>query len=387
MTSDEDSCLVGCISKSDMKTRWWMHRDQKIEKDVARDKAHLKAHPNAFDMERCYQSSVYFTDSVNLEDDAFICCPGSHNWLDEMGWESSGDRHHVSVPESDPRVKEAVRKLIVKKGEMIVWDSRLAHMGGYLTNCSATSKSKNTAFMIQMLRLDPIEWQDASVIKHKLETEGVVLIKDIATASDMDAFREQLRDDIANIYGLEPKKDWKSYPDEIYGRTSKGGGSWGAVCCSRAVWEARLLPRRVAVFKKLLDAENIVVSIDSVHWSVGHPRLSVMASFCAKENRAEYAYKVKCVSQAYGLTRTTHWANNADISGFSYGADRNTKPQERLNAISSEWRGHGCKLPCNLPDISNVSVKGLKAHINKVAQMMTMDEATNLLDFEVSRWF
>jgi hypothetical protein len=359
-----------------------MHRDQKIQKDIIRDKVHLKAHPNAFDMERCYQSSVYYTDSVNLGDDSFICCPGSHNWSDGIDWESSGDRHHVSVPESDPRVKDAVRKLIVKKGEMVVWDSRLAHMGGYLT------KYNTKSITVEMIRLDPIDWQDSNVIKHKLETDGVVIIKDVATARDMDTFREQLRLDIASIYALEPAKDWKSYPEEIYGRTTRGGGSWGAVCCSRAVWEARLLPRRVAVFKKLLDAENIVVSIDSVHWSVGHPRLSVMASFCSKENRTEYAYKVKCVSQAYGLTRTTHWANNADISGFSYGTDRNTKPQERLNDISPVWRGHGsAHLRHDLPDVSKVGVKSLKAHINRVASDMTMNQATGLLVSEVSSWF
>jgi hypothetical protein len=370
-----EAAPIGRIANSEMKTRWWMHRDQKI--------ANVVTDTNAYNR-RSYQSSLYLADSVNLHDDSFVCCPGSHRWADADGWVSSSDRQHVSVPASDPRVQAVVSKLIVKKGEMVVWDSRLAHMGGYLAECS--TKQPNSTCTVRMLRLDPQEWQDTVAIKLALETDGVVLIKDVANTSEMDSVKEQLRLDIASIYAVEPRADWKSYASETYGRTSKGGGSWGAVCCSQAVWNARLLPRRVAVFKSILDHEDLVVSIDSVHWSVGHPRLSVMASFCRRDCRPDDAYKIKCVAQAYGLTRTTHWAHAGDVSGFNYGADRDSKPQARLDAISSQWRGFGCKMRCGLPDASKVSVKGLKKFMNDVAKSMTCDEATALLEPEVCRW-
>ena len=120
------------FSSTDLKQRWWMHRDQKLAYDPVRDAEHVRAHPNAFSVTRCYQSSLYLTDSVDEGDDGFVCCPGSHAWPDGDGWENSRDRHHVSVPPDDPRVVRAVSKLVVRRGEMIVWDSRLAHMGGYL---------------------------------------------------------------------------------------------------------------------------------------------------------------------------------------------------------------------------------------------------------------
>jgi len=374
----------GCITNSEMKSRWWMHRDQKLQVDLTRDRVHLKQCPNAFDVERCYQSSLYLEHSQSLLADSFICCPGSHNWPDAVGWVSSGDRHNVSVPADDPRVRRTVSKLIIKRGEMIVWDSRLAHMGGYLSECK-TKRAASTC-TVKMLRLDALEYGDTEAIKHALEVDGVALIKDVANADDMAAIKEQLRLDIASIYGVEPKEDWQSYASETYGRTSKGGGSWGAVCCSQAVWKARLLPRRVAVFRAILNTDDLAVSIDSVHWSVAHTRLAIMASFCAKEDRTALAFKIKCVSQAYGLTRTTHWAAFADVSGFNYGADRDSKPQERLDAISPEWRGFGCVRPCELPDISNVRVRGLKTFIESVAARLTLDEASALLDVEVRRW-
>ena len=375
----------GCITNSELKTRWWMHRDQKLQVDETRDNVHLRECPDAFCMERCYQSSVYFTDSKQLHDDSFICCPGSQNWPDADGWVSSGDRHNVSVPADDPRVMASVSKLIIERGEMIVWDSRLAHMGGYLSECK-NGVRKGGRLIVKMLRLPSLEYGNKTGIKKALETDGVALIKDIANGDEIISIKEQLCMDIASIYGVEQKKDWESYSPETYGRTSKGGGSWGAICCSEAVWRGRLLPRRVTVFKDLLKTDNIVVSIDSVHWSVGHSRLAIMASFCAEEQRSSLAFKIKCVSQAYGLTRTTHWACFADISGFNYGADRDKNPQARLDAISTEWNGFGCVLPCGLPDISKVGVRGLKKFITQVATSLNVEEAGALLDIEVSRW-
>ena len=367
------------LSSTALKQRWWMHRDQKVSYDPARDANHISSHPTR--MEKCFQSSLYMMDSTEEEQDSFICCPGSHNWEDAEGWESSPDRHHVSVPHTDPRVIEHISKLVVYAGEMIIWDSRLAHMGGYV----GQARKKGTGLLVKMLRLEPIEPDDFNGIRRALNMNGVCLVKGVADTDEMHHIKEQLRHDISNVYDLPLASEWNAYPKECYGRPNKGGGSWGPIACGKAAWDARLLPKRVKIFQELLDSTDILVSLDSVHWNVEHPRLSFMASFSPRSTRTDEAYKRKCVSQAYGLTRTTHWANMGDISKFNYGSERNSVPQRRYESISRNWKGYG-SLVSAPDDVRKVYVKQLAKKLNEVAGAMTVDEATAMLDSSVSRW-
>ena len=358
-----------------------MHRDQKLAYDPVRDAEHVRHHPNAFAVRRCYQSSLYLTDCSREEDDAFVCCLGSHEWPDADGWENTRDRHHVSVPHDDPRVVEAISKLDVRRGEMIVWDSRLAHMGGYLRPAS----SKVTkGLVVRTLRLDVREPNDVEGVRRALDLDGVSLVK-IATEDEMKRIEEALCTDLSSAYNLARRERWNSYPPRVYGRPNKGGGSWGPIACGKAAWEARLLPARVDLFRELVGADDIVVSIDSVHWSAERTRLCFMASFCPREDRSDEAYKRKCVCQAWGLTRTTHWANTGDVSLFNYGGERNRIPQERFDAVSRGWKGHGAI--SHTPErVRRTFVKRLARVVRDEAARMTIEEATALLDPAVSCW-
>lgn len=372
------------LSSTALKQRWWLHRDQKLAYDPVRDAPHIAAHPNAFSVEKCYQSSLYMMDSTDEEQDGFICCPGSHVWDDDVGWESSADRHHVSVPYTDPRVAECISKLIVYAGEMIVWDSRLAHMGGYL----GQPRKKTNGLSVDMLRLDPIEPDDFNGIRRALNRDGVCVVKGVADQDDMRNIKRQLCRDISDMYDLPIASEWNLYPAECYGRPNKGGGSWGPVACGKAAWDARLLPRRVKIFQELLDlpsVDDMVVSLDSVHWSVEHPRLSFMASFAPRTARSDEAYKRKCVAQASGLVRTTHWAHIGDVSKFNYGSERNAIPQRRYESISRRWKGYG-SLAHAPDDVRKVYVKQLSKKFYAVAAGLSVDEATAMLDPSVSKW-
>jgi len=372
------------LSSSALKQRWWLHRDQKLSYNPVRDANHISVHPNAFSMEKCYQSSLYMIDSTEEEQDGFICCPGSHLWNDADGWESSADRHHVSVPYDDPRVVEHISKLIVYAGEMIIWDSRLAHMGGFV----GQARNKSTGLFVKMLRLDPVEPDDFNGIRRSLNRNGVCLVKGVADTDEMHNIKEQLRHDISSVYDLPLASAWNAYPKECYGRPNKGGGSWGPIACGKAAWDARLLPKRVKIFQELLDLpnyEDMVVSLDSVHWSVEHPRLSFMASFSPRDTRSDAAYKRKCVAQAYGLARTTHWANIGDISKFNYGSERNSIPQKRYESISKNWKGYGSLVVAPY-DVRKVYVKQLAKKLNDMADAITVDEATAMLEPSVSSW-
>lgn len=362
-----------------------MHRDQKLAYDPVRDAEHVRAHPNAFGMSRCYQSSLYLTDCVDEGDDGFVCCPGSHEWPDADGWENTRDRHHVSVPHDDPRVVRAISKLIVRRGEMIVWDSRLAHMGAYLRPPRSLAPSRpKRGLDVRSLRLDVFDPSDVEGARAALDRDGVCLVK-IAKEEEMHRIEGFLCADLSRAYDLPLLDEWNAYPPRVYGRPNKGGGSWGPVACGRAAWEARLLPTRVDLFRALLGTDDVVVSIDSVHWSAERNRLCFMASFCDRKDRSDEAYKRKCVSQAYGLTRTTHWANTGDVSLFNYGGERNGTPQERFDSVSRKWKGHGAIFPA--PErIRKTHVKGLARVVSAEAARMSRDEATALLDPTVSRW-
>jgi hypothetical protein len=369
------------LSMSSLKQRWWMHRDQKLKYCPVRDKSHINKYPNAFSMEKCFQSSLYITDSINHEDDGFICCPGSHVWNDEVDWDSSPDRHHVHVPYTDQRVIDNVSKLIIYAGEMIIWDSKLAHMGGYINKVRKNSKGLH----VKMIRLEPIDSNDFHRIKELLDLNGVCVVKNIASDDDMVNIKEQLRKDISEIYDIPLASEWSKYPKECYGRVNKGGSSWGPIACGKAAWDARILPKRVQIFKSLLDTDDIVVSLDSVHWNIEHQRLSFMASFSPRSIRSDDAYKRKCISQAYGLTRTTHWAHIGDISKFNYGSERNSIPHTRYLSISNNWKGYG-SLTNASEEVRNTYVKVLSKKINALADQLTIDEVEKLLDPNIFKW-
>ena len=369
------------FSSTDLKQRWWMHRDQKLAYDPVRDAEHVRAHPNAFSVTRCYQSSLYLTDSVDEGDDGFVCCPGSHAWPDGDGWKNSRDRHHVSVPPDDPRVVRAVSKLVVRRGEMIVWDSRLAHMGGYLRPPSTRATRGLVVGSLRLALLDP---SDDQAVRASLDENGVCLVK-IATEDEMRGIEKALCADLSRAYDLPLLDEWRAYPSHVFGRPNKGGGSWAPVACGRAACEARLLPKRVDLFRALLGTQDVVVSIDSVHWTSERNRLCFMASFCDRKDRSDEAYKRKCVCQAYGLTRTTHWANTGHVSLFNYGGERNKFPQQRFEIVSRGWKGHGAISPA--PErIRRTYVKRLARVVSDEAARMSTDEAIALLDPAVSCW-
>lgn len=181
-------------------SRWWMHRDQKMD-----------------DASVCFQSSLYFEDCERESDDSFICCPGSHLWENGVGWETSATRDHVSVPHEDPMVREHARKLIIKKGEMILWNSKLAHMGGYIT--------KKGSIPVSMIRLPERAHDDIENIKADLRTSGVTLVKDVADAEEMNEIYAQFCRDVSKIYDIPTSERVFDNPDFVFGRQNKGGGT------------------------------------------------------------------------------------------------------------------------------------------------------------------
>jgi len=363
---------MGYFSKTDLKNRWWMHLD--YNKTLQNEK-----YPNALTMTNCYQSSLYFEDSDEVDHDSFICCPGSHQWDYGDNWVPSDDRHHVAVPHDDDRVKNTICKLIMKKGDMVIWKSNLAHMGGYLR------KTSRGGYPIKMVRLKEHLPTDFTQIKQELEDNGVVLVTNVILNNEI---LNQFCYDISKIYDIKLEDHWTKYPEFVLGRVNKGGGVWGPIACSKSAWDARLVKSRVDIFKYLLGTDDICVSIDSMHINKIHKRFSSMASFCPKSVRTEDALKRKIVAQIYGLNRTTHWANIGQFSKFSYGLERNSLPQQRFEQVSRKWQGHG-SLSVTLPfieEIRNTYVKQLHNKLYEIAKRFELHELEKLIDKNILIW-
>ena len=68
--------------------------------------------------------SLYLTDSVDVGDDGFVCCPGSHEWPDADEWESgvggetpSETRRPVSSASRRGRHRRVYRLRALERGE------------------------------------------------------------------------------------------------------------------------------------------------------------------------------------------------------------------------------------------------------------------------------
>ena len=146
--------------------------------------------------------------------------------------------------------------------------------------------------------------------------------------------------------------------------------------------QARLLPNRVALFKRLLEEDDLVVSIDSVHWSPSNHRLCFMASFAPRRLRDAAALKRKCVALASGRLRTTHHAAIGDISRHSCASGRFHKMQD----LSTSWRSpaaSGHVLPPRLTEASPLSFHSVAVG---VADSITLEEAKKLVKPEYLQW-
>ena len=101
---------------------------------------------------------------------------------------------------------------------MIIWNSKLAHMGGYLT--------KSKAIPVSMKRLAERSYEDIENIKNDLETHGVALVKDVMTSKQMKDIYAQFCQDVSKIYDISASERVFDNPDFVFGRQNKGGGAW-----------------------------------------------------------------------------------------------------------------------------------------------------------------
>ena len=364
---------------TDTKSQSWLHRDQKTF-DAKRDANHLQRYPNAFKLDRSIQSSVYLTNCDEPEQDSFIYVKSSHNQPDAKDWSATADRHHVGVPISHSL---ELSKAIIRRGEMLIWDSRLVHMGGH----ARRKRPRGEYYELKMVRPASFKSDDTRGFLSALETDGIALITDIATFDQCDVIEAQFAEDVAKIWNFPKSNTWRELPDAAFGKHGRGGSAWGPICTTRAAWTARLLPNRIKVFEAIYPGEPLTCSIDSVHWSKRNGRLSVMAAFSPRKYRDDSALKRKCISQAYGLARTTHWAHLGQVTKFGYGNERNKLPQQRYDSVSTDYRGYGCKANVEIDkSIRQGAAKAVTYAIWKLADRLDVKTCVNMLDEKIAKW-
>jgi hypothetical protein len=178
---------------------------------------------------------------------------------------------------------------------------------------------------------------------------------------------------------FRPSQPFASWSNVDTVGSGKGGSAIPPLTLSRWAWEARLLPKRVDLFRRLLGEDDICVGLDSVHWDTKGERLCSMASFTKKEHRSLAAFKIECVAAASGLWRTTHWGSHGDLSRYCYG-DRYRK-EAAYQAVNKEWFGWAANEPA-MPAAQPTTTL-VRSSILERAEKMTVEEAKALIKTDI----
>lgn len=366
---------AGYTSKSSFIKAAWSHRDQKLTHDTKRDAPHEKRIPNAFAHgERlCIQSSLYLTDCDQLAHDTFAFCPGSHLWTDEPHWHVSADRHSVSVDPND--ITTRCVKVACKAGDLILWYSKTIHWGH--PGISETIPTRVREVVTMPLWRNEVPFDDIEAIRDALQRDGACVIP-LATQEEIAQLKEQFVIDANDIF--KPEIPYQHWSDVSTIGGGKGGSAAPPLTLSKWAWDAKLHPKRVALFRQLLGEDDICVGLDSVHWSPSGNRLCSMASFSPKRERSQDAFKRKCVAAAWGRWRTTHWAAHGDLSKFCYGTRFNGP--RGLAAIHSEWIGWATAESATLR-FATVSFGTARCSVEQIAKSLTVEDAAQLIKPEI----
>lgn len=378
----DNSILIDAGNKQDCYTTLskfradsWPHRDQKMEYLEERDHAHKRDCPVAFDEPKCIQSSLYLTACNQPENQTFAFCPGSHRWPDMPGWENAINSHRVTV-DSDSIANRAV-KVMALEGDLILWYSKTIHWGHPGVSTKPNTKGKSGIVSMPMWRVERNR-DDTDGIRECLDMYGACVVPGLIDGAEVLRLKRQFVED-ANLIFVpdEPFADWKQV--STCG-TGKGGSATPALTLSKWAWETRLHPARVSLFRRLLGTDDVCVSLDSVHWSPSGDRLCSMASFSPKHLRSDEAFKMKCVTAAWGKWRMTHWAAHGTLSTFCYGF--RTQRESNYKAIHPSWRGWAASAAAD-EIISRIngasSPMRIPALIREIARQLDTDEATALV--------
>lgn len=369
----------GYASKSAFVKAAWPHRDQKLTHDPRRDAPHVRRVPNAFAHGHApsVQSSLYLTDCDQLDHDTFAFCPGSHLWPDEAHWVVSADRHQVTPDASDIAFRSV--KLAARSGDLVLWYSTTIHWGHPGVSATMPARAKEVV-TVPMWRSE-VRADDIAGIRAALDRDGACVVP-LATPEEVAALKAQFVADANALFRPEvPYARWTDVPTIGSG---KGGSAAPTLTLSRWAWDAKLLPARVALFRRLLGEDDVCVGLDSVHWNPRGHRLCSMASFSPTKERSADAFKRKCVAAAWGRWRTTHWAAHGDLSKFCYGS-RFDGPRA-FAAADPAWVGWAAANARVLEAFTGATFGTARSRVERLAASLTADDAALLVKPEIRRF-
>lgn len=363
----EDACEVVYAPASRWKAESWFHTDYNSDADRA------NAHSNSL------QSALYLT-ATGAKEDSFVFYPGSHKQPLPAGSKRAHLKHRVMVenPQGTPC------KVKTNPGDLVVWYSKVIHAGGF-ANLNETRKKK-TDKEVEMWRVEKNK-ADTPGILQALDEHGVCVVP-LATAAEVEALLGQFTADLNDIF--RPELPFTSWTDAPFAGSGRGGSAIPPMTLSKGAWDAKLLPERVALFRRLLGADDICVSLDSVHWHPARGRLAVMASFAPKAQRSEIALKRKAVLAASGIWRTTHWAAFGKPSEFCYGG--RFQRDKHFSCFSREWKAHAANTDSESykailsPALQNLNVSQVPGELQRIAENITLEQAREMVKDEIFKF-
>ena len=278
--------------------------------DVRRDAGHKRRVPCAFDhgAELSIQSSLYLTNNDRLDCDSLAVCLGSHLVADDPGWRVDPASHMVTVPARWCAGK-AVKVATGGSSRLVLYNSTMESQTGRRKSFLCRFGEKRPLLMT------PLQLDELWILM------AFVFLCSVATIAETAQMREHLTEDANAIF--RPSQPFTSWSKVDTVGSGKGGSAITPLTLSRWAWEARLLPKRVDLFRRLLGEDDICVGLDSVHWDPKGGRLCSMASFT--------------YTSASGLVR-----NNYRVYLIEY---RRAEPQRDIRNVAIQQDGKRSTVP------------------------------------------
>lgn len=276
------------------------------------------------------KAELFLTDSDTLDKGGFICKTGGHLVPDDDGCTREGVTT-IHVPFTV--VGSDLVKLVVYRGECLLWDARLPCMDDRVT----CKRKRQRSAAVKLIRPSALHCSEVASLQKELDQNGYAVATGVVDETTLVQCEADLCREVCLIFGmndLEMPTRALDLPQKVHGCAKSGGAAIGAVSCTKAVWKLRMFT--ADLFSNLMGvaAEDLCVSIDRVFLSKEHQRCSVKVSFGEKRFRTEQALKRKLIALATGRAQTGSSATAGYVASDKSSAE-----------VDSSWLGLGQQNP------------------------------------------
>lgn len=297
---------------------------------------------------------LYYLESEGGADGASLwVVPGSHR--KSINPEKEHCRHNVqlkSLAEHGLAGKQV--KLDIPANSLVLFDSRLVHMGGRSKPYKKRKASPEDAGIpddvAPVKRLGLVDFRDMDEAAELFSVLGYVVLTGVYSHEERASLRRALLQDVRASCEAAAGVEHISQvtPGMLEGSPVKGMTN-GALCFGSAMWNVRACPRIRAAFAKLAGYgdERLCCCLNTVQFcanatdaAIGRPgRVAFGITWMPARYRSEEQRLKKLAAAALQVKGTTHWAHYAECGTWVY----NTNPLAKGRPTGEVVQTYKCK--------------------------------------------